>query len=224
MPSAELWEVVRFSVLKAGLSTLMLTVPSIALGWFLARTRWRGKVLLETAVLLPLVLPPVATGLLLLNLFSRRTPLGAALHASGLDVVFSWRGVVLAMMVMSVPLFVRTARVAFEGVNPRLESIAASLGASRARTFMSVSLPLASRGIVAGAILAFARALGEFGATIMIAGNIPGRTTTLSVGIFNLVELGNDRAALHLLIASLVIAFAAVIVSELLIARAQVHR
>jgi molybdate transport system permease protein len=160
-------------------------------------------------------MPPVATGLILLKIFGRRGPVGAFLEERlGLEIVFTWKAVVLALAVMSFPLLVRTARVAFEQVNPRLEQVARTLGASPVRVFFTISFPLALRGILGGAVLAFARALGEFGATILVAGAIPGETATLSVSIFNLIQLANDAAAMRLLFVSTALAFGALFVSE----------
>ena len=194
---------------------LLILPPGLGVAWLLARRSWRGKSFIETLVALPLVIPPVATGLLLLKLFGRRGPVGRILHdVFGLDVVFTWRAVVVAMMVMSFPLLVRAARVAFEEVNPRLEQIARTLGAGEARVFATVTLPLAVRGIVGGALLAFARALGEFGATVLVAGNIPGRTSTLSLAIYSSVQLGDDDRAFRLLLVSVVLAFVAVFFGE----------
>jgi molybdate transport system permease protein len=207
--------VIAFTVAMALLATALLLVPGTLVAWLLARRDWRGKSLVETFVTLPLVMPPVATGLILLQLFGRRGILG------GLNVIFTWRAVVLAMTVMAFPLFVRTARVAFEQVSRRYEEIARTLGANERRVFFTITLPLASRGIVAGAVIAFARALGEFGATILVAGNIPGRTSTLSTSIYNLVQLGDDRAAMSLLFVSVAIAFAAVFTSEMLVRKAR---
>src|SRR5215213_3314260 len=170
------WQVVTFTVGVATLATLLILPPGLGVAWLLAWRRFPGKSLVETVVALPLVMPPVATGLLLLKLLGRRGPLGRLLGRVDLDVVFTWRGVVVAMAVMSFPLLVRGARVAFEEVNPRLEQIARTLGASDARVFLTITLPLAARGVLGGALLAFARALGEFGATILVAGNIPGKT------------------------------------------------
>ena len=161
------------------------------------------------------MIPPVATGLLLLKLLGRRGPIGGWLERTfGWEVVFTWRGVVVATAVMSFPLLVRTARVAFEGVNPRLEQVARTLGAGPGRVFASITLPLAARGLIAGAVLAFARALGEFGATIMVAGFIPGQTATLALSIYHLVQLGRESEALALLAVSVTIAFGAVWLSE----------
>ena len=213
--SGEEWQIIGFTIRVAALATLVVLVPGIALAWLLARRDWPGKSLVETAVMLPMVMPPVATGLILLQLLGRNGPVGRWLHEHlDLAIVFTWRAVVIAMAVMSFPLLVRAARVAFEGVNPRLEQIARTLGASNARVFRTITLPLARRGIVAGAVLAFARALGEFGATILVAGNIPGRTSTLSLAIYNHVQLGQDPAAFRLLLFSVALAFLAVWVSE----------
>ena len=184
------------------------------------RRDWFGKSIVETIISLPLVLPPVATGLILLKLLGRRGPLGGFLHDTlGWEIVFTWRAVLIALAVMSFPLLVRSARVAFEEVNPRLEQIARTLGASEWHVFWTITAPLAWRGIVGGMILAFARALGEFGATIMVAGNIPGQTSTLSLDIFQSVQLGQDGHAFRLLGISVLLAFAAVWCSEWLTRR-----
>lgn len=214
-------EVVLFTIRCALEATAALLVPGTALAWLLARGQWRGKSVVETLADLPLVMPPVATGLLLLKFFGRHGLAGSILHRAGIDVVFTWRAVVLAMAVMAFPLFVRSARIAFEHVSRRYEEIARTLGAGEARVFVTITLPLASRGIVGGALLAFARALGEFGATVLVAGNIPGRTSTLSTSIYNLVQLGNDDQAMVLLAISVAIAFAAVLTSELLLRKAR---
>jgi molybdate transport system permease protein len=213
--SADAWQITWFTVAVAAGSTLLILPGGVALAWLLARRDWPGKSVVETLVALPLVVPPVATGLLLLKLLGRRGPVGAFLERTlGWEIVFTWRGVVMATAVMSFPLLVRTARVAFEGVNPRLEQVARTLGAGDGRVFATITLPLAVRGVIAGAVLAFARALGEFGATIMVAGYIPGKTATLSLSIYHLVQLGHDEEALSLLAISLLIAFGAVWTSE----------
>ena len=161
------WQLLGFTAWVSALRTLVILPPGIALAWMLARRDWRGKSLVETLVALPLVMPPIATGLLLLHCFGRRGPIGRWLHDSlGMDVIFTWRAVVIALGVMSFPLLVRAARVAFEEVNPRFEQIARTLGASSWRVFWSITVPLSARGLIAGSILAFARALGEFGATV----------------------------------------------------------
>ena len=204
-------QIILFTVGMAALSTAVILPLGIALAWLLARPDWPGKHWLETLVTLPLVLPPVATGLILLKLFGRRGWIGGFLErAFGIEIIFTWRAVVLALSVMSLPLLVRSARTAFEEVNPRLEAVAATLGAGPWRVFFRISLPLAMRGILSGTLLAFARALGEFGATIMIAGNIPGRTQTLSLALYQSVQLGNDDHAMLLAAVSAVIALGAV--------------
>lgn len=209
------WLVVEFSVRVAALSTLLIVPPGLALAWLLARRRWPGKAVVETIIALPLVMPPVATGLILLRMLGRRGWIGGWLHhIFNLDIAFTPRGVVAAMMVMSAPLLVRAARVAFEEVNPRYEQVASTLGARPLRVFFTITLPLAFRGVIGGMLLAFARAIGEFGATILLAGNIPGRTTTLASAIFNAVELGRDDVAMRLLAVSVVVAFLAVWVAE----------
>jgi molybdate transport system permease protein len=216
----ETWQIISLTLGVAVLSTVLILPLGVALAWLLARPGWRGKSLVETLVALPLVMPPVATGLILLRLLGRRGPLGYWLEEKmGIEIVFTWRAVVIALAVMSFPLLVRTARVAFQEVNPRLEQIARTLGAGELRVFFTVSLPLAGRGIVAGTLLAFARALGEFGATIMVAGNIPGRTSTIALSIYENVLLGHDSAAFRLLAVSVAMAFAAVWASEFLMRR-----
>jgi len=216
--SSEEWQIVWFTAWVSALSTVLILPLGLALAWALARHDWPGKSIVETLVSLPLVMPPVATGLILLQLFGRRGAIGSFLHDRlDFDVIFTWRAVLLALAVMSLPLLVRSARVAFEGVNPRLEQIARTLGAGNWRVFFTITVPLAGRGILAGMVLAFARALGEFGATIMIAGNIPGKTSTLSLAIFQNVQLGQDAHAYRLLAVSVVLAFAAVWCSEFLL-------
>lgn len=218
--SGEEWQFVGFT-LRMALGSMALILPvGMVLAWLLAKHQWRGKVIVETLVSLPLVLPPVVTGLVLLKLFGRRGPVGHWLYAQfGLDVVFTWRAVILALAVMSLPLFVRAARTAFEEVNPAFEQLARTLGSGEWRVFFTITLPLARRGVLAGTLLAFARALGEFGATIMVAGNIPGKTTTLPVAIYQAVQLGEDGHAWLLAGVSTVIAFLAVLVSEKLLRR-----
>ena len=188
--NAELVEVTLFSVTMASLATLIMLPPGVALGWLLARRRFPGRTVVETVVSLPLVLPPVATGLILLRLMGRRGPIGRILDQAGIDVIFTWKAVVVAMAVMGLPLLVRAARAGFEQVDDRFEKIAATLGASPTRVFFTITLPLARRGVMAGSMLGFSRALGEFGATIMIAGALPG-TRTLSTAILLLLT---DRA------------------------------
>jgi molybdate transport system permease protein len=218
--SAEEWQIVWFTAWVSALSTVIILPFGLGAAWLLARYDWRGKSIVETFISLPLVMPPVATGLILSKVLGRRGTIGGFLHGHfDLDIVFTWRGVLIALGVMSFPLFVRSARIAFEEVNPRLEQIARTLGAGNFRVFCTITLPLASRGIIGGMLLAFARALGEFGATIMVAGNIPGQTSTLSLAIFQNVQLGQDDTAFRLLGVSVVLAFVAVWGSEYFLRR-----
>jgi molybdate transport system permease protein len=209
MSLIETWRIAWFTFLCAVGATALLMPPGVVLAWLLARRRFRGRVLVETLVSLPLVMPPVATGLIMLMVLGRRGSIGRVLERLGIEVVFTWKAVVLAMGIMGVPLLVRTARAGFEQVNERYESVAATLGASPARIFFTISLPLAWPAVVAGSVLAFARALGEFGATIMVAGSIPGATRTLASAIYGYTETGQDAQALALVAVSVVIAFAA---------------
>jgi molybdate transport system permease protein len=210
----EIWQISWFTILVASLATLIMMPFGIAVAWLLARCTFTGKTALETFVSLPLVLPPVATGLILLRLLARRGPVGRLLDNAGIEFLFTWKAVVLAMAVLGFPLLVRTARAGFEQVNQRYELVAQTLGASRLRVFFTVSLPLASRAVVAGILLAFSRSLGEFGATVMVAGSIPGGTRTLASGIYNYVEIGQDANANSLLMVSIILAFGAVWLSN----------
>ncbi len=210
----EILQIATFTTLAALIATVVMLVPGVAIGWLLARTNFRGKALLETAVSLPLVMPPVATGLLLLWLLGRRGPLGFLLELLGVEVVFTPGAVVIAMVVMGLPLLVRTARSGFEQATKRYEQIAETLGAGPWRVFTTITLPLAFRTILAGALLGFSRALGEFGATIVIAGSIPGHTRTLALGIYSFAEMGQNQDAAILLFISIAIAFTAVLVSN----------
>jgi len=210
-------EVVLFTLEVAALATVLIFPLGLAAALALSRYRGPGKGALETVLSLPLILPPTAVGLLLLETFSRRSPLGSWLAAHGIEVVFTWRAVVLATGVMSFPLLVRSARTAFEEVDPRLIGIARTLGCGPLGAFFRVTLPLAWRGVLAGTLLAFSRALGEFGATIMVAGAIPGRTRTLAVGIYTLVETGREDAAWGLLLVAAVLAFGAIYISNRLV-------
>ncbi|MCP3916780.1 MAG: molybdate ABC transporter permease subunit [bacterium] len=194
----------------AGLATLLTVVPGTLCGLVLARRSFPGKAIVETIVELPLVLPPTAVGLALLSLLGRHGPLGRESLGFDLHLIFTWKGAVLASAVMSFPLVARTARVAFEGVDPRLEWMAASLGMSRMRVKWAVTLPLAARGLTAATLLGFSRALGEFGATALVAGNIPGRTQTLAIAIFDDIQNGRNERAMILLAIAVVLAFAAV--------------
>jgi len=215
------FQITWFTLLCAVGATVLIVPAGVPLAWLLARRRFPGRAVLEALVTMPLVVPPVATGLLLLVLFSRRGVLGALLERMGIGIVFTWKAVVLAMAVMGLPLLVRTARAGFEQVNTRYESVAATLGASPLRVFFTISLPLAWPAVLAGAVLAFARALGEFGATIVVAGSIPGATRTLAVAIYGYTETGQDRQALELVAIAIVVAFAALWASNRLVERRQ---
>jgi molybdate transport system permease protein len=218
--TGEAWQVVFFTIEMSVLSTLLILPFGIAVAWLIARRDWPGKTVVETFAMLPLFVPPVATGLVLLMLFGQRGLLGSLVqHGLGIDIVFTWRAVVLACAVMSFPLLVRTAQSAFQDVNRRLEDIARTLGASEWRVFRTISLPLAKRGIVAGAVLAFARAMGEFGATAVVAGMIPRKTMTISLSIYQNIQLGHDSAALPLLAVSVAIVFVTVLCGQVISAR-----
>lgn len=201
------------------LAVLLDLIPGVALAWLLARRRWPGKALVETAVSLPLVLPPVATGLVLLDLLGRRGLIGAWFYRASVDIVFTWKAVAIAMAVMSFPFIVRGARIAFEATGERVEQVAATLGATPLRIIFTVTLPVAWRGIMAGAVMAYARALGEFGATILVAGNIPGVTTTLSTSIYTDILTGHDNHAFMFVGISVFFAFALILTSEFLMKR-----
>lgn len=217
--SSDALQITVFTLLVALAATLALLPFGVWLAWLLARRRFPGHSLVETLVSLPLVMPPVATGLILLTVLGRDGMVGGLLARLGIDIVFTWKAVVLAMAVMGLPLLVRTARSGFEQVSRRYEDIAETLGATPTRVFFTVSLPLASRSIVAGALLAFSRAIGEFGATIMVAGSIPGRTRTLSVAIFTMTEAGDDRHAMTLLVIAVAIGFVAIFITNGLLRR-----
>jgi molybdate transport system permease protein len=210
---------VLFSLAVAGGATLLILPLGVAAGYVLARWDGVGKGAVETLLSLPLVLPPTAVGLVLLELLAFDGPLGRVLDALGVEVVFTPKAVVLASAVMAFPLLVRSARSGFEEVDPRLVAVARTLGDSRARAFFRVTLPLAWRGVLAGTLLAFSRALGEFGATVLVAGNIPGRTQTLALAIFHRTQLGQDAQALRLVGVATLIAFAAIYATEALARR-----
>ncbi len=201
--AAVLWTTLRVAVTAA----VIVAPIGTAIGWLLARRSFLGKSAVETFVALPLVLPPTAIGYLLLTLLARDGWLGERTLGFDLDLLFTWKGAVLASVVVSLPLVARTARAAFEDVDPRLESMARTIGMSRPRTFIAVTLPLARRGLLAAATLGFGRALGEFGATVIVAGNIPGRTQTLSLAIFSEIQLGDTSAALRLVAITILVAF-----------------
>jgi len=216
------WTAVALSLRVAAVSTVIALPFGIIIAMLLARGSFWGKSLLDAVVHLPLVLPPVVTGYLLLISLGRRAPLGAFL-ADHFGIVFSfrWTGAAVACGVMAFPLLVRAIRLSIEAIDRRFEDAAATLGANRGWTFMTVTLPLALPGIIAGMMLAFARALGEFGATITFVSNIPGETQTISAAIYSLIQVpGGDADALKLVVISVVICVAALLASEWLAKRA----
>ncbi len=212
-------EIILLTLGVAGAATLIAAPPAIALGHALARREFRAKPWVQAIVALPMVLPPVAVGLGLLFLLGRRGPLGPLWDALGVQLVFSRSAAVLAAAVVGFPLLARACEQAFAEVDPRLERVARSLGAGAARVFFRVTLPLARRGVLYGVVLAFTRALGEFGATAIVAGILPGRTETLALGIYARIQLGDDRAALALCAASFALALAAMVCAETLVRR-----
>jgi molybdate transport system permease protein len=207
-------QVVANSLLWASLSTLLILLPATALAYLLARQEFRGKQVLATLVSLPLVLPPTAVGYLLLRLLADSGPLGREVLGLDLNILFTWKAILVACSVMSFPLLVRTARVSFEAVNPRLEAMGRTLGYGPVRCFYKITLPLAGRGLCAAIILGFTRALGEFGATVILAGNIPGRTQTLASAIYSAQQSGNEAHANLLVLVALGVGFAAVFTAE----------
>jgi molybdate transport system permease protein len=213
------FSIALFSGATAALATLLTLPVAVLLGWLLARKSFRAKPIVETVVMLPLVLPPVAIGLLMLQLLGRERPLGRVFDAAGIEVVFTWKAGVLALAVMSVPLMVLTIRAGFEQVDRRYEAMAATLGAGPLRVFWTIALPLARQSVLAGALLGFARALGEFGATIVVAGGIPGQTQTLAVAIFNLTEAGREGDASVLMLVSIFVAFAVLATANVVLRR-----
>jgi molybdate transport system permease protein len=194
------WVALGLSLKVAGCATVLALVAGTAAGYALARWRIPGRAALDAALTLPMVLPPTVLGYYLLVLLGRRGPLGAWLHGAGIDLIFTWQGAVLAASLVAFPLVFQSARAAFENVDRQLEQAARVLGVSEPAVFLRVTLPLAWRGILAGVLLAFARALGEFGATLMVAGSIPGRTQTLSLAIYEAVQAGQDELANRLVL------------------------
>lgn len=189
------WVPLLLSLKVAGWATALATVCGVGLAWALSRSPSRWCDFIDSILTLPMVLPPTVIGYYLLVAFGRRSWPGQWLHAHGIELVFTWQGAVVAAAIVALPLVLKGARAAFLDIDHRLEQAAAALGVSGMALFLRVSLPLASRGILAGVLLAFARALGEFGATLMVAGSIPGRTQTLSIAIYEAVQAGDDSTA-----------------------------
>ncbi|MEM9380171.1 MAG: molybdate ABC transporter permease subunit [Planctomycetota bacterium] len=218
--SADEWEALRLSLAVSLCATAAVAAPGIALGWLLARREFPGKLLLDALVHLPLVLTPVVVGYLLLLVFGSSGALGPLLDALGLQVAFTFTGAVLAAAVVALPLVVRSVRTAVELVDPGLEDAAAVLGAGPLRRVLTVTLPLAAPGVAAGLVLGFARSLGEFGATITLAGSIAGETRTLPIAIYQRSQVpGGDASALRMTLASIALSLVALAASELVLRR-----
>lgn len=220
------WQAIRLSLLVATVAAACCMPPATLIAWWLARRDFPGKVVVETLLNLPLVLPPVVTGYLLLVTFGTRGWIGRYLDQwLGVQIVFTWQAAALASGVIAFPLMVRAIRVAMLGLDPRLEQAARTLGAHPLRVFFTVTLPLARHGLIAAMILGFARSIGEFGATIMIAGSIPGQTRTMPLYIFSVIESPDGiMRAQRMVIVSVLIAAAALIVGEFLERRAHRQR
>lgn len=217
---AAAWEALRLSLWVAAWATLLAVPLALWVAWVLARRDFPGKSLVSALVHLPLVLPPVVTGYLLLLLFNRNATLGRALEAIGIKLAFHWTGAVLAAIVMGFPLMVRAMRLALEAVDPKLEEAAATMGASGREVFTRVTLPLIAPGILAGMVMGFAKAMGEFGATITFVANIPGQTQTLPSAIWTALQIpGAKGQALTMVLIACAVAMAAVVASEILARR-----
>jgi molybdate transport system permease protein len=206
-----IWSALKVSLLVVAVATVLTTMLGLALAFLLARREFRGKELLDALLTVPLVLPPTVTGYYLIVLLGRRGLLGAALYDwTGWTITFTWQAAALAATVVALPLMLKAARAAIESVEPKYEQASYTLGKGELETFLRVTLPLARRGVVAGIVLSAARALGEFGATLMLAGNIPGRTQTMPLAIFEAVITGDDAHARTLALLLTVISVAAV--------------
>jgi molybdate transport system permease protein len=204
------WPALKLSLLVAVMATTLVVLSGTAFGWLLARGRFRGREWLDSFLMLPLVLPPTVTGYYLIVLLGRSGLLGQPLHdMTGLTIPFSWGACVIAAAVVAHPLMVRAARSAFESIDARQLLAAASLGHGGGSIFLRIAIPLARRGLAAGAVLSFARAVGEFGATLLLAGNIAGRTQTLPLAIYEALQMGDDRTALTLSIVLTVVSLVA---------------
>ncbi|NLR69763.1 molybdate ABC transporter permease subunit [Novosphingobium sp. ERN07] len=225
MMAPDVWGIVWLSLKVSAVAVGACLPLAFALAWALARGRFAGKVLLDAAVHLPLVLPPVVTGWLLLLAFGPQGPAGRWLEdVLGMTLMFRWTGAALAAAVMALPLMVRAMRLSIEAVDLRLEAAAMTLGASRWRVFRTVTLPLALPGVVAGAVLGFARSLGEFGATITFVSNIPGETQTLPLAIYSALQVpGGEAVVTRLAVISVLLSLAALVVSEVLARRMGRH-
>lgn len=218
LPTTEEWTTIRLTLQVAGAAVLVGLLPAVAVAWILATRSFRGRSIIEPIINLPLVLPPVVTGYVLLVLFGRRGWIGGALEEwFGVRIVFDWKGAAIAAAVMGFPLMVRPIRLAFASIDPRLVPAARTLGARPLDAFLSITLPLSREGILSGCVLAFARSMGEFGATIMIAGSIPGETRTIALEVYQLLESpGGSAAAVRLIVFSIFLAIVALLISDAL--------
>ena len=222
MLSPEEMSALYLSAKVAGFATVFCLPFAIALAWFLARYEFRLKFIVEALLQLPMVLPPVVLGYLLLVLFGNKGWIGKYLHQMGLELAFNWKGAVLASMIVAFPLMVQPIRLSFQLMNQQLEQIAGSLGASPRRVFLSISLPLALPGVLIGSILCFSRSLGEFGATITFVGNIPDETRTIPIAIYSFLQQPDREVmAMRLVTLSLVLAFSALIVNYFILQKYQ---
>ena len=221
MSDGAVWQIVSLSLRVGGVAMLAALPVAFALAWLLARGRFPGKVVLDAAVHLPLVLPPVVTGWLLLIAFGPSGPAGRVLAGFGATVLFRWTGAAIAAGVMALPLMVRAIRLSIEAVDRRLEQASRTLGAGRWRTFWRITLPLSLPGVLAGAVLGFARSIGEFGATITFVSNVPGETQTLPLAIYAALQRpGGEAMVWRLAAVSVALSLAALVASELLARRA----
>ncbi|KLI64386.1 molybdate ABC transporter permease [Aurantiacibacter marinus] len=226
MLSGAEWAVIALSLRVSLVAMLVTLPPAYALAWLIARRRFPGRMLLDAAIHLPLVLPPVVTGWLLLIVLGRNGPVGGWLESNfGITLVFNWLGAAVAAAVMALPLMVRAMRLSIEAVDRRLVGAARTLGATPLKAFLTITLPLSLPGIAAGAMLGFARSLGEFGATITFAANIEGQTRTLPLAIYTGLQVpGSESAVTRLAVISIVLSLGALLASEWLVRRSQGSR
>lgn len=219
------WTAVTLSLKVAGCATVLDLIAGIAVGYLLARGRFPGRAVLDSFLTLPMVLPPTVIGYYLLVLFGQRGWVGSWLHQRfDINLIFTWQGAVIAAAVVAFPLVFKPARAAFEGVDSQFEQAARVLGISELAVFLRVTLPLAWRGILAGALLAFARAIGEFGATLMVAGSIPGKTQTLSIAVYEAVQAGQDQLASTLVIITSLVSVAVLLAAGQVASPRSVHK
>ena len=206
-----IWDALKLSLLVVGVTTVVVGAVGLAFAYLLAKRDFRGKELLDAVLTMPLVLPPTVTGYYLIVLLGRRGLIGSYVYdLTGWTFAFTWQGAVVAAIVVSLPLMIKASRASIESVNPNYEIASYTLGKGKLETFLRITLPLAKRGIFAGLVLSFARALGEFGATLMIAGNIPGRTQTMPLAIYEAVASGDEHRAQILALILTVVSVAAV--------------